>query len=139
MKIENHYEKKFQEELSRQLYEHRQKRKLTQYEVADAVGKTVDTYQRWESSGKHLTDIFSLLSVFKALDFSTAEIIDVFGLPPLTLSEIKDIYQDKDILDIKRNGIYSAMCKKCPEIDDFTLGKLLLLLMKEYVKRRESR
>lgn len=139
MKIENNYEKKFQEKLSKQLYDHRQKRKLSQYEVANAVGKTAETYQRWESSGKHLTDIFSLLSVFKVLDFSTAEIIDVFGLPPLTLSEIKDIYQDKDILDIKRNGIYSAMRKKCPEIDDFTLGKLLHLLMEEHIKRWESR
>lgn len=129
-----------QKKLSKQLLDHREKHKLSQCDVADAVGKSRDTYQRWESSGKCLTDIFSLLKVFEVLDFSTTEIIDVLGLPHLTLSEVKEIYQDEDLLkSIKGNGIYSAMRKNCPDIDDFTLQKLLVLFLEECLKRLDSR
>ena len=104
------------------------------------VGKSLDTYQRWESSGQRLTDIFSLLNVFQTLEFSTTEIIDVLGLPPLTFSEIKAIYQDEDTLkSIKENGICSAMHKKCSGMDEFTLERLLAILLQEHSKRLESR
>lgn len=134
------FELEFQEKLKKELKEHREKHNYSQLGVADAVGKSLDTYQRWESSGKYLTNIFTLLSVFHELNFSTTEIIDVLGLPPLTLSEIKAIYQDEDTLEnIKENGIYSVMRKKCPDMDDFTLEKLLALFLNEHLKRLENR
>lgn len=141
MTIKNqNYQEEFQERLKRQLHEHRRNLKLSQIEVAQAVGKTPDTYQRWESSGQHLTDIFSLLSIFQVLHFSTTEIIDVLGLPPLTLGEIKAIYQDEDTLkNIKENGIYPAVRERCPDMDDVTLGKLLAFFLSEYLKRLEKR
>lgn len=130
----------FQEKLKRQLFEHRTKLKLSQLDVADAVGRSRDTYLRWEKYGQRLTDIFKLLSVFQVLEFSTTEIINVLGLPPLTLSEMKAIYQDEDTLkNIKENGIYSAMRENCPDMEDFILEKLLALLFKEHSKRLERR
>lgn len=132
-------EQELQTKLKRQLRKHREKLNLKQLDVANAVGKSLDTYSYWESTGRRLTDIFSLLSVFQALEFSTAEIIDVLGLPPLTLNEIKAIYQDEDTLkNIKGNGIYSAMRENCSDIDDFTLTKLLVLLLKERLRRLED-
>lgn len=141
MKNKNeNFELEFQERLKKQLLEHRTKRNFSQQGVADAVGKSLYTYQRWENSGQCLTDIFSLLRVFQALDFSTTEIIGVLGLPPLTLSEIKAIYQDEDTLkSIKENGICSAVREKCPDMDDFILERLLAILLKEHSKRLESR
>lgn len=130
----------FEERLKEQLHQHRKKLNLVQAEVADLLCKSVDTYQRWESTGKCLTYIFDILRVFQELKFSTAEIIDVLGLPHLTLNEVKSIYQDEDIVkSIKGNGIYSAMREKCPDIDDCTLEMLLVLLLKERLKRLESR
>ena len=129
----------YQKKLKKQLRKHRTKLKLTQLDVANAVGKSLDTYQRWER-GKCLTDIISLLSVFQVLDFSTTEIIDVLGLPPITLSEIKANYQNEDILKcIEENGIYSAMRQKSSDIDDFTLEKLLDFLLEENAKRLKSK
>lgn len=134
-----HFEQEFPKRLREQLYNHRKKLKLSQSSVANSVGKSPCTYQRWESSGKCLTDIFDLLRVFHALKFSTAEIIDVLGLPALTLSEMESIYQDEDLKGIKGNGIYSVMRNKCPDMDDFTLKKLIILLEKENLKRLENR
>lgn len=129
----------YQKRLRRQLREHRIKRKLSQSAVADAVGKALETYQRWETSGQHLTDIFSLLSVFQVLGFSVTEIIEVLGLPALTLNEIEAVYQDENILKrIKENGICSAMRQKCPDMADFTLEKLLVLILEERLKRLKS-
>ncbi len=139
-KYEYEYEVEFQKRLKEQLRKHRNKKNLHYLDVANAIGKSYDTYYRWENTGQHLTDIFSLLSVFRTLDFSTSEIIDVLGLPPLTSCEAKTICQHEDMLEsIKENGIYLAMCKKCPDMDDFTWGKLLVLLLEEYLKRLESR
>lgn len=123
-----------------QLREHRIKRNLSQLNVANAVGKSLDTYQRWEYTGKGLTNIFNLLSVFQALGFSITEIIDVLGLPTLTLSEMKAIYQDEDTLkSIKENGICAAMRENCRYMDDFALERLLAVLLKEHLKRLESK
>lgn len=133
-------ELELQEKLKGQIREHRKKRKLSQLNVANAVGKSVDTYQRWEYTGKGLTNIFILLSVFQTLNFSITEIIDILGLPPLTLSEIKTIYQDEGTLkSIKENGICSAIRENCHHMDDFTLERLLVILLKEHSKRLESR
>ena len=135
MQNEN-FKKQFQEKLSEQLREHRIKQNYSQVGIANAVGVALHTYQRWESRGQHLTDIFRLLKVFRELKFSTAEIIDVLGIPPLTLNEVEDLYQDENTLkSIKENSVCSAMREKCPDIDDFTLAKLLEILMKEYLKR----
>lgn len=141
MKNENEYLKPgFQKRLKEQLREHRKKRNLSQLDVANAVGKSLDTYQRWESTGERLTEIYSLLSVFRALDFSTTEIIEVLGLPPLTLGEMKAIYQDEDTLkSIQEKGICSAMRENCRHMDDFTLERLLAVLLNEHSKRLESR
>ena len=113
---------------------------MSQFNVAKAVGKSLDYYQRWESSGKRLTDIFTFLGVFQELDFSTTEIIDVLCLLPLTLSEMKAIYQDEDTLkSIKEKGICFAMRENCRHMDDFTLERLLAILLKEHLKRLENR
>lgn len=138
--MQNNYFELNQKKLKELLRGHRTKQNLRQSDVADAVGKSLDTYQRWESSGQCLTDIYSLLSVFKALDFSTAEIIDVLGLPPLTAGEMEAICQDGDTLkSIKENGIYSVIREKCPDMNDFILEKLLAILFQEHSKRLESR
>lgn len=137
--MQNNYFELNQKKLKELLRGHRTKQNLRQSDVADAVGKSLDTYQRWESSGQCLTDIYSLLNVFRALDFSTAEIIDVLSLPPLRPSEVIDVCQDEDTLkSIKENGIYSVMRKECPGIDNLTLKKLLHLLVGELFKRLES-
>lgn len=140
MKNEDLEQKLFEKRLKEQLHQHRQKRNITQLDVASMVGVSHDTYQRWESTGQRLTNIFSLLSVFQALHFSTTEIIDVLGLPPLTLNEIKAIYQDEDTLkSIKENGICSAMRENCPDMKDFTLERLLAIFFGEHSKRLENR
>lgn len=137
--MQNNYFELNQKKLKELLRGHRTKQNLRQSDVADAVGKSLDTYQRWESSGQCLTDIYSLLNVFRALDCSTAEIIDVLSLPPLRPSEVIDVCQDEDTLkSIKENGIYSVMRKECPGIDNLTLKKLLHLLVGELFKRLES-
>lgn len=134
------FQEKFQKKLKKLLREHREKRNLRQLDVASTVGVSLDTYHRWESSGQRLTDIFTLLNLFQELDFSTTEIIYVLGLPPLTLNEIKAIYQDEDTLkSIKGNGICFVMREKCPDMDDFTLERLLAIFFDEHSKRLESR
>ena len=65
---------KLEERIKHQLREHREKSKLTLFDVAERVGKSMETYRRWESQGKHLTCIYDLAEVFRVLDFSTAEI-----------------------------------------------------------------
>mgnify|MGYP001063505967 CR=1 FL=1 len=133
-------EQEFQERLKKELRKHRLKQKLSQKAVADALMVSEATYYRWEKYGQCLTDIFSLLNVFRVLDFSTVEIIDLLGLAPLTLGEIEAVYQDEDILkSIKGNAIYSAMREKCPDIDGFYLRKLLVLLSEENFKRPERK
>ena len=129
-------EKKFQERLKEQIREHRKRQKLRQLDVANALGVSLDTYQHWEKPSQSLTNISDILSVFRELDFSTAEIIDVLGLAPLTPSEVKAVCQDEDTLKcIKGNTIYAAVREKCPDMDVFTLEKLLILLLDEHSKR----
>lgn len=135
-KIDDAFKEEFQKKLKTQIRQHRTEHNYSQVGIANAVGVTDKAYQRWEYSGQHLTNIFRLLQVFRELEFSTTEIIDVLGLPPLTLNEVKSIYQDEDILkSIKEHSFYSVMRKKCPDIDDFTLEMILKLLLEERLKR----
>lgn len=129
-------EQEFQERLKGQIREHRKKQELRQADVANALGVSLDTYQHWEKPSQSLTNISDILNIFQVLDFSTAEIIDVLGLAPLTPSEVKAVCQDEDTLKcIKGNTIYAAVREKCPDMDDFTLEKLLFLLLGERLKR----
>lgn len=127
----------FEERLKVQLCEHRKKLGLPQWRVAKQIGNAEKTYQRWESTGKCLTDIFSLLKAFQVLEFSTVEIIDVLGLPPLTLNDMKAVCQDGETLKhIKEDGIYSYMRKNCNSMDYATIEKLLDVLSSERLKQR---
>lgn len=133
-------EQELQTKLKRQLREHREKLKLRQLDVANALGISLDTYQHWEKPSQRLNNISDILSAFKVLRFSTTEIIDVLGLSPLTASEAEAICQDEDTLkSIKENGIRSAMRESYCHVDDFTLEKMLIDLLKECLKRLEDR
>lgn len=129
----------FQRRLKTQLYKHRKALGLKQADVADLIGKSPDTYQRWECTGKHLTDIGSLLDVFQALHFSTGEILGVLGLPPLTLDEIKALYRDEGMLKaVRESGFCPILRESCPDMEDSTLDMLLFLLLGERLKRLEK-
>ena len=80
----------FEQRLREALHQHREKLGLGQVRVADSLGISPSTYQRWES-GQSLTDIFKLLKVFRTLKFTTTEVIDLLGLPPLTADELEEI------------------------------------------------
>ena len=145
MNKENKYLKQeFQDEvqtkLMRQIREHRKKQGLRQSDVAKALGIPLDTYQHWESPNRKRINVFHILSILHELEFSTAEIVDLLGLAPLTSSEIKAVCQDEDTLkSIQGNTFYSVMRKKCPDMDGLTLGKLLVLLSEENLKRVKNR
>lgn len=110
---------------------HRNKLKLSQFEVSERLGISEKTYQRWESSEETLTDIFKILSVFQVLEFTTTEIIDVLGLPPLTLDEIKVDFPDIEILkSIKEN---------CCNMEDSAIERLIVILMNEHLKRHDRK
>lgn len=115
----------FQKRLHKALFEHRKNKHFTQQVVADKMCISLDTYKRLEH-GKCL-DISRLLSVLQELDFSTAEIIDVLGLPLLTGQEIKE------------NAIYSAVRENCHDMDNMTLEKLLSIICVERAKRLEKK
>lgn len=134
------FQQKFQQELKKQLHEHRKKLKLSQNDVANALGVSRDTYQRWEKPSQDLLNIFNILSVLRVLNFSTAEIIEMLGLAPLTPDEIKAVFQDEDMLkSIQSNTIYSFMRKNYLDMNDLTLKKLFFLLGEEYFKRFKGR
>lgn len=127
----------FEKRLKKQLRDHRRKLGITQEYAASLLDKSEKAYQRWESTGKCLTDIFSLLKAFQVLEFSTVEIIDVLGLPPLTLNDMKAVCQDGETLKhIKEDGIYSYMRKNCNSMDYTTIEKLLDVLSSERLKQR---
>lgn len=139
-KKEKDLEQEFQRRLKGKIRERRKGLKLRQADVAKAVGVSLDTYQHWESPSQPLNNLFDILSVCQALGFSSAEVVDVLGLVPLTPSEIKAVCQDGDMLkSIQGNTIYSVIREKCPDIDDFTLERLLVLIFKERFKRFGNR
>lgn len=133
------YQEEFQKRLKGKIREHRKEKNLTQSAVAQALKVSLDTYRHWEKDSRPLTDIFNMLSVFQVLEFSTAEIVDLLGLAPLTSGEIKAACQDEDMLkSIEGNTIYSIVREKCSSMDGLTLGKLLALLSEENLKRVEG-
>ena len=138
MTEKNYSEEEIKKRLTEQMVQHRdEKLKLTQKEAADLLYTSEKTYQRWESSGKGLSDFFVIQNIFRTLHFSTSEIINVLGLPPLTLNEVKELYQDKETLkSLQENSIYSFVRQKCDKWEDITIEKLFFVLLKEYFKRK---
>lgn len=134
----NNYEKAdLQKRLGNALYKHRNALGKKQREVALAIEKSEKTYQRWESTGKGLNDLFDILQLFQLLDFSTTEIIDLLGFPPLELKEIRTLYKDGAILnEIRNNSIYLYLQKHCSDLDNVTIEKLLDVITEERLKRR---
>lgn len=131
-------EKAITEQLKVQLREHRKKLGLPQWRVAQQTGNAEKTYQHWESTGEGLSNMFTILKLFQVLGFSTAEIIDVLGLPPLTLNDIGTIWQDEGTLKrIKEDGIYPYVRMNCGTMDCVTIEKLLDVLTAERLRRRK--
>ncbi|GAB6955714.1 helix-turn-helix transcriptional regulator [Mediterraneibacter glycyrrhizinilyticus] len=129
-----------EERIKKQLRENRKKSKLTPVDVADRVGKSTDTYRRWESRGKHLTCIYDLAEVFKALNFTTTEIIHLLDLPPLTFEEIKAMTETEEMLEeVKESGIYFYIKKQCADMKIVTISKLLVILAEELERKIKSR
>lgn len=127
----------FERRLKGQLRRHRERLHLGQKRTADLLCKSYSAYQRWESTGKCLTNIFDILRVFEVLGFSTAEAIDVLGLPPLTADELKDICPDEETMKgIQENGICSYVRMNCGTMDDRQIERLLDILFAERLKRR---
>ncbi len=82
-KIQYVEQESFRKRLQEQLRKHCKKLNLTQENVAKLLNISPKNYQHWESPGYGLVNIFNILGVFQALDFSVTETIDVLGLPPL--------------------------------------------------------
>lgn len=123
--------------LTAQMFQNRNTLKLTQKEVSELLGKSENTYQRWESAGDGLSGFFDIQNIFKILQFSTTEIINVLGLPPLSPSEAKELCQDEETLkSLQENTIYSFIRQKCDKLEIITIEKLLFILSKEYFKRK---
>ena len=129
--------RKLQERLGDVLHEHRTALGKTQLTIAKEIGKSGTTYQRWESTGKGLTDIFDILRLFEILNISTGEIIALLGLPPLSQTDMDLLYQDDAIQNaIKSSGIYRYLRNHCAELDDITVEKLVDIITEERLKRR---
>jgi len=124
------FRKRLKEQLRQQLRQHREKLGLNQVEVAGMLCKSHCTYQRWESTGDHLTNIYDIRETFRVLDFSTTEIINLLGLPPLKLDELEEILPDENALrNIEEQGIYSYVRKKCDDMDNRTIDRILKILL----------
>ena len=126
-----------QARLGNVLYEHRTALGKTRLTIADKIGKSEKTYQRWESTGKGLTDIFDILRLFEILKIPTGEIIALLGFPPLSQKEVETLYQDEAIQnEIKSSGIYRYLRDHCAELNDITVEKLVDIITEERLKRR---
>lgn len=140
MKNEKISRTELQKRIREHLYARRKELKLKQREIAQMLGKSEKTYQRWESTGKGLTDILEVLEVFRKLKFSTFEMVDVLGLPPIELDEIKERYQDEAILtSIRESSIYIYLRDNCSSVNDVLLEKLLDVITAERLKRRRNK
>lgn len=129
-----------EERIKKQLREKRKKSKLTRIDVADRVGKSTETYRRWESQGKRLTCIYDLERVFQVLNFSTTEIIHLLDLPPLTLEEIKTMTEtEEELKEVKESGIYFYIKKHCADMGAVTISKLITILLEELERKTKSR
>lgn len=131
-------EKTLNERLSKQLFEHCEKLRLSKVEAAELVCKSYDTYHRWESTGKGLTDIYDILDVFKKFKFTTIEIIKTLGLPPLSLEEVQELFSEEAIQGAMKNeGVCSYMRKNCTGMSDTIIESLLDILFMERLKRHQ--
>lgn len=128
----------FEQRLREALRQHRKALGLGQTRAADLFHVASSTYERWES-GKSLTDIFKLLKVFRTLKFTTTEVIDLLGLPPLTADELEGISPDEETLKLlKGERIYTYVRQNCGEMSDSTINRLLTFLLQEERNRRLS-
>ena len=129
--------RKLQKRLGDAQRKHRSLLGKTQFAIALEIEKTEKTYQRWESTGKGLTDIFDILRLFEILNISTGEIIALLGLPPLSQKDVEILYQDEAIQnEIKSSGIYRYLRDHCAELNDITVEKLVDIITEERLKRR---
>ena len=136
--IDEHFIKRFQGRLKNQLPKHRKKLNLSQLRVALSLKKTQSTYQRWEATGENLTNIFALLKVFRILNFSFTEIVEMLELPQPNMDELKEFYQDENIeKTIKEMGLLSYVRNNCINMNDMLIEKLLDILFAERLKRRK--
>lgn len=130
---------RFENKLKKQLRQHRENLHLSRVKVAQDVHKSPKAYERWELSGKCLTNIHDLLKVFQVLKFTTSEVIDLLELPPFKADELEKLSPDEDTLKrIKEGGILIYMRNKCTCMDDFTLEKILDILFAERLKRNNK-
>lgn len=133
--IENNYLKneEIKKRLTEQMLQHRETLGLRQGKVAELLDKSEKTYQRWESTGDGLSDFFDIQNIFRVLQFSTTEIINLLELPTLTPNEIKELYQDEETLKSIQEDVIR---QKCGKMQSITIEKLLCILLKEYLKRK---
>lgn len=128
---------KFREQLRKQLYEHRDNLKITQVNTAMLLGISPTAYQRWESTGHCLTNIYKLLNVFHVLKFSLTEIMKLLELPEPTEEELKEFYADTVVREsVKQEGIINYVRNNCTDMQDIQIEKLLDILFTERLKRR---
>lgn len=122
--------KEFGEKLSMQLHQHRVKLGYAQSDVAELLGISESSYQRWESKGEGLTDIHKILAVLKVLHFSTPETIRLLELPELKMDEVKELCQDKETLErIKGQSVLSYMRENWHSMGKVTLKKLFFIIL----------
>ena len=136
----NHARQKMQKRLRHALREHREAMNKTQLEIAMKIGKSENTYQRWESTAEGLTNIFDLLHLFQILNFRSSEILAVFEFPPLSAEEVEALYLDEAAKsEIKESGIYRYLQDHCADLDNLTIEKLVDVITEERLKRRGRR
>lgn len=134
--IDETQRQKLKYRLTNLFFEQRKNLKMSQAVASEALGISEKTYQRRESAGAGLDDIFNVLEMFRVFNFSTIEIIDALGLPPLKMSEMKELYQNEKLLkNIEESGICNYMHDHCADMDDITIANLLNILSSENLKR----
>ena len=126
--------------LTEMMFKHREELGLTQREVAEQLDRDEKTYQRQESSGNGLSKYLYIRDIFSVLHFSSMDVIYVLDLPPLTSSEMEELYKDEETLkSIREKGIHSTIRQTCGEMENTTIEKLLCTLLDEYLKRKGYR
>lgn len=131
----------FSKNLKKQLKNHRKDiLHLSQEKVAELLYKSEKTYQRWESTGQ-LSNIYDILNALQVLQFSTAEIIKLFELPPLTLDELKEVnmIDGEGLKNLKEDALCSYMRNYCENMNELYIEKLICILIEERLKRHENR
>ncbi len=129
--------KEIRNRLCNTMRERRTELGFSQKEAAHLLDRDEKTYQRWESDGDGLSNLFVVLNIFRVLQFSLTDIIYVLGLPPLTLREIEELYQDEEMLkNIRESSLYSYIKQTRGGMETITIEKLLDTLMAEHLRRK---